>query len=317
MPSGAYIAGMLREAPPPAELMTVTKHYGTTVALQQLSLSVAPGQLVAILGANGAGKTTAVRLLLGLAKPDSGLARVFGDDPRQPRTRTRTGAMLQVARVPETLRVGEHIDLFSSYYPEPMPREEVIAAASLHGLESRPYGELSGGQKQRVLFALAICGNPSLLILDEPTVGLDVEARRAMWEQIRRFQQRGCAILLTTHYLAEADALASRIVVIDKGRVIADGTPEAIKQRGAGKRVRCLTRLPIADVRAMQGVVSVQPGAAEANGTSDTNGRVLLEIATSDSDAVVRQLITGDPSLSALEVTGAQLEDAFLAMTAH
>jgi ABC-2 type transport system ATP-binding protein len=308
---------MLRQAPPPAELMTVTKQYGTTVALQQLSFSVAPGQLVALLGANGAGKTTAVRLLLGLAKPDSGLARVFGDDPREPLTRTRTGAMLQVARVPETLRVGEHIDLFASYYPQPMPRQEVIAAASLHGLEGRPYGELSGGQKQRVLFALAICGNPSLLILDEPTVGLDVEARRGMWEQIRRFQQRGCAILLTTHYLAEADALAGRIIVIDKGRVIADGTPDAIKQRGAGKRVRCLTRIPVAAVRAMAGVVSVQSGSSETAGTSGTNDASLLEIATSDSDAVVRQLITGDPYLSALEVTGAQLEDAFLAMTTH
>jgi ABC-2 type transport system ATP-binding protein len=308
---------MLRQAPPPAELMTVTKHYGTTVALQQLSFSVAPGQLVAILGANGAGKTTAVRLLLGLAKPDSGLARVFGDDPRLPLTRTRTGAMLQVARVPETLRVGEHIDLFSSYYPQPMPRAEVIAAASLHGLEGRPYGELSGGQKQRVLFALAICGNPSLLILDEPTVGLDVEARRAMWEQIRHFQQRGCAILLTTHYLAEADALAGRIIVIDKGRVIADGTPDAIKQRGAGKRVRCMTRIPLAAVRAMAGVVSVQSGSMDAASTSGANDTSLLEIATSDSDAVVRQLVTSDPSLSALEVTGAQLEDAFLAMTTH
>src|SRR5207244_263125 len=159
--------------------------------------------------------------------------------------RTRTGAMLQVGRVPETLRVREHLDLFSSYYPSPMPRAKVVAAAGLTGIESRKFGELSGGQKQRVLFALAICGNPSLLILDEPTVGLDVESRRAMWEQIRRFQQRGTAILLTTHYLAEADALADRIVVIDKGKVIADGTPDAIKQRGAGKRVRCTTRLPI------------------------------------------------------------------------
>lgn len=282
--------------------MTVTKHYGATVALQQLSFSVAPGQLVALLGANGAGKTTAVRLLLGLAKADSGLARVFGDDPREPRTRTRLGAMLQVARVPETLRVGEHIDLFSSYYPDPMPRADVIAAASLHGLEARPFGELSGGQKQRVLFALAICGNPSLLLLDEPTVGLDVESRRAMWEQIRRFQQRGCAILLTTHYLAEADALADRIVVIDKGRVLADGTPDAIKQHGAGKKVRCITRLPIADILTIRGVA----GARDAGDA--------VEIATTDSDAVVRELVMRDASLAGLEVTGAQLEDAFLAL---
>jgi ABC-2 type transport system ATP-binding protein len=289
----------------PAQLITVTKSYGTTVALRELSLSVAPGELVALLGANGAGKTTAVRLLLGLAKPDTGLARVFGDDPRTPGTRTHTGAMLQVARVPETLRVGEHIDLFSSYYPTPMPRAEIIEAASLQGLESRPFGELSGGQKQRVLFALAICGNPSLLILDEPTVGLDVESRRAMWEQIRRFQRRGCAILLTTHYLAEADALSDRIVVIDKGRVIADGTPDAIKQRGAGKRVRCITRLTIPEILAMRGVA----GARDAGDA--------IEISTSDSDIVVRELVMRDPSLAGLEVTSAQLEDAFLAMTAN
>ena len=136
--------------------MTVTKRYGATVALEQLSFSVAPGQLVALLGANGAGKTTAVRLMLGLAKPDSGLARVFGDDPRDPATRTRTGAMLQVARVPETLRVREHIELFSSYYPRPMPLSDVLDTAGLAGLGDRLYGKLSGGQKQRVLFALAI-----------------------------------------------------------------------------------------------------------------------------------------------------------------
>jgi hypothetical protein len=135
---------------PPAELMSVTKRYGATLALSDLSFSVAPGELVALLGANGAGKTTAVRLLLGLAKSDSGLARVFGDDPRLPRTRARTGAMLQVARVPETIRVGEHITLFSSYYPQPIPLADVLEAASLQGLAARPYGELSGGQKQRL-----------------------------------------------------------------------------------------------------------------------------------------------------------------------
>ena len=289
---------------PPAELISVTKNYGTTVALSELSFSVAPGELVALLGANGAGKTTAIRLLLGLAKPGKGLARVFGDDPRDPRTRTRIGAMLQVARVPETLRVGEHIDLFSSYYPDPLPRRDVIAAASLHGLAERPFGELSGGQKQRVLFALAICGNPSLLMLDEPTAGLDVESRRGMWEQIRRFQSRDCAILLTTHYLTEADTLADRIVVIDRGRVIANGTPDEIKQRGAGRRVRCVTHLPLAEILAMRGVAG-----AREDGDA-------IEISTTNSDVVVRELVMRDPSLANLEVTGAQLEDAFLALTA-
>jgi ABC-2 type transport system ATP-binding protein len=217
--------------PLPGQLSKVTKHYGATVALRELDLSVRPGEVLALLGSNGAGKTTAVRLLLGLSKPTSGLVRVFGRDPRDSAHRNRTGAMLQVGKVPETLRVREHIHLFSAYYPEPMPMQDVIAAAGLKGLEERRFGDLSGGQKQRVLFALAICGNPGLLILDEPTVGLDVEARRALWKQIRLFVQRGRSVLLTTHYLDEADALANRIVVIDRGSVIAEGTAAEIKAK--------------------------------------------------------------------------------------
>lgn len=290
------------QEPPPAELMTVTKNYGDVLALRDLSFSIARGELVSLLGANGAGKTTAVRLLLGLAKADRGMARVFGDDPRETQTRARIGAMLQVARVPETLRVREHIDLFSSYYPNPLPLDAIIEAAALHGIESRLFGELSGGQKQRVLFALSICGNPDLLILDEPTVGLDVEARRAMWEQIVRFKNRGCAILLTTHYLAEADAVADRIVVIDKGTVIADGTPSQIKQRAAGKKVRCITRIPLSELSVMQGVASA------------TNAGNTIEITTSDSDSIVRELFARDPGVSNLEVISAGLEDAFLAL---
>jgi ABC-2 type transport system ATP-binding protein len=213
----------------PAQLAGVTKHYGDTAALRGIDLDIRPGELVALLGANGAGKTSAVRILLGLAKPTSGVARVFGADPREPANRARTGAVLQIARVPETLRVREHIDLFSSYYPNPLPMREVIEAANLEGLEKRKYGELSGGQQKRVLFALAICGNPDFLVLDEPTVGLDVEARRALWKQIRAFIARGKSVLLTTHYLAEAEALANRVVVLHRGSVVAEGTPAEIK----------------------------------------------------------------------------------------
>ena len=225
----------------PAELSGVTKRFGAIVALNGISLAIQPGELVALLGPNGAGKTTAVRLLLGLTRPDTGTARVFGSDPRDARNRMRTGAMLQVGKVPETLRVREHIELFSSYYPDPLPLQEIVDAAGLRGLENRLFGELSGGQKQRLLFALAICGNPDLLILDEPTVGLDVDARRGIWEEIRRFVDRGRSVLLTTHYLQEADSLADRIVVIDRGRIIAEGTPAEIKGRASGKRIRCST----------------------------------------------------------------------------
>jgi ABC-2 type transport system ATP-binding protein len=216
-------------APLPAQLTRILKHYGAIDALRGLDLSIGPGELVALLGANGAGKTTAVRILLGLAAPTSGEARVFGADPRDAAGRMRIGAVLQAARVPETLRVREHIDLFSSYYPNPMPMGEVIAAAGLEGLEKRKYGQLSGGQQKRVLFALAICGNPELLILDEPTVGLDVEARRAMWKQVRSFVARERSVLLTTHWLGEAEALADRVVVLHRGTVVAEGTPQQIK----------------------------------------------------------------------------------------
>jgi ABC-2 type transport system ATP-binding protein len=221
------------DTPLPAHLGRITKAYGSVVALRDLTLSINPGELLALLGANGAGKTTAVRLLLGLAKPDSGMVRVFGADPRDAANRARTGAMLQVAQVPDVLRVREHIHLFSSYYPAPLPLADVIEAAGLQGLEDRKFGALSGGQKQRVLFALSICGNPDLLILDEPTVGLDVEARRALWRQIRAFVARGKSVLLTTHYLAEAEALANRIAVIHRGELLAEGTPVEIKGNAA------------------------------------------------------------------------------------
>jgi ABC-2 type transport system ATP-binding protein len=213
----------------PAQFTSVRKNYGMVEALRGLDLTIGPGELVALLGANGAGKTTAVRTLLGLAKPTSGEVRVFGGDPREARSRTRIGALLQSARVPETLRVREHIHLFSSYYPNPRPIDEVIEAAGLQGLEKRKFGELSGGQQKRVLFALALCGNPDLLVLDEPTSGLDVEARRSLWKQIRAFISGGRSVLLTTHYLAEAEALANRVVVIHKGVVMAEGTPQEIK----------------------------------------------------------------------------------------
>ena len=217
----------------PVQFTEVKKSYGDVEALRGLDLTIRPGELVALLGANGAGKTTAVRILLGLAAPSSGTVRVFGGNPRDAASRTRVGAVLQAARVPETLRVREHIDLFSSYYPNPLPMAEVIEAAGLGGLERRKYGDLSGGQQKRVLYALAICGNPDLLVLDEPTVGLDVEARRSLGQQIRLFIARGKSVLLTTHYLAEAEALADRVVVVHRGLVVSEGTPAEVKGNAA------------------------------------------------------------------------------------
>ncbi len=286
-----------------ASLGNVSKSYGNIRALRNVKFAVEAGQVVALLGPNGAGKTTAVKLLLGLIEPESGSARVFGGDPTNPGNRMRTGAMLQVGKVPETLRVREHIDLFSSYYPNPMPLDEVLAAAGLEKLRDRKFGDLSGGERQRTLFALAICGDPDLLFLDEPTVGLDVEARRALWEQIRRLVRRGKTILLTTHYLQEADALADRIAVINKGEIIAEGTPAEIKALNSGKCIRCVTSLSIANLLQIPGVIDARPD------------RQAVEIHVHDTEAVVRTLLARDSSLSGLEISAAGLEEAFLALT--
>jgi len=286
-----------------ASLEVVSKNYGEVRALRSVNFTVRAGQVVALLGPNGAGKTTAVKLLLGLIQPDSGKARVFGGDPTNPQNRMRTGAMLQVGRVPETLRVREHLDLFSSYYPNPMPLEEVLAAAGLEKLRDRKFGDLSGGQRQRTLFALAICGDPDLLLLDEPTVGLDVESRRALWEEIRQLVERGKTVLLTTHYLEEADALADRVAVINQGEIIAEGTPAQIKAQTSGKRIRCTTALGLATLLQIPGV------------TAARQDREAVEIHAREAEPVVRALLARDPSLSGLEIASAGLEEAFLALT--
>lgn len=286
-----------------ARVVGVSKSYGTLQALREVDLTIAAGEVVALLGPNGAGKSTLVRLLLGLASPSAGRVDVFGGDPKDPGTRERVGAMLQVGGVPGTMKVREHIDLFCSYYPNPLPISEVVEMAGLQGIEDRQFGELSGGQKQRVLFALALCGDPDLLFLDEPTVGLDVEARRSLWDQIRKLVARGKTVLLTTHYLEEADALADRVVVINKGSIVAEGTPESIKANTAGKRIRCLTQLPLAAIELMAGVVSAR------------YDREAVEIQTSSAEMTLRSLLASDRDLSGLEVTNAGIEEAFLALT--
>jgi ABC-2 type transport system ATP-binding protein len=281
----------------------VNKSYGGVTALRDVDFQVRAGEVVALLGPNGAGKTTAVKLLLGLLQPNGGKVRVFGGDPVNPENRMRTGAMLQVGRVPETLRVREHVDLFSSYYRKPMKIQEVLAVAGLEKLGGRKFGDLSGGQKQRVLFALAICGDPDLLFLDEPTVGLDVEARRMLWDEIRQFVRRGKTVLLTTHYLQEADALADRIAVINKGEIIAEGTPATIKAQTAGKRIRCITGLSMTELRQIRGVTEVK------------QDREAVELHTAKAETVLRELLSRDSELSGLEVMSAGLEEAFLALT--
>src|SRR5258708_25448513 len=237
-------SGFMREAQTTiASLRSVTKNYGGIAAVKEVNLDVRAGELLAVLGPSGAGKTASIRLLLGRSQPGSGEVRVFGRDPRRHENRTSVGAMLQVAKVPETLRVREHISLFRSYYPDPLPFAEIVTSAGLQGMEHRLFGSLSGGEKQRVLFALAICGTPLLIFLDEPTVGLDVGTRHLIWQQIRKLTGRGRTVLLTTHYLEELDALHERIVVLNQGTMVAEGSAAEIKSKTSLRKIRCATRL--------------------------------------------------------------------------
>jgi ABC-2 type transport system ATP-binding protein len=300
----AASAAIPTAAAPVASLEGVFKRYGRIEALRGLELTLRRGEVVALLGPNGAGKTTAVRLLLGLIAPDEGRVRVLGADPRKASARTRIGAMLQVARVPEMLLVREHIALFRSYYPRPLPTQEVVRRAGLEDIEDRRFGALSGGQRQRVLFGLALCGDPDLIFLDEPSVGLDLQSRRRLWDAIRGLAADGKSVLLTTHHLEEADALAHRVVVLEKGRVLCEGTPAEIKQSVSGRRIRCVTRLDPAYLRTWPAVVSLQ------------RDRDAVVIHADDAEEVVLRLLLEDQSLQGLEVTAAALEDAFLALTA-
>ena len=283
-----------------ATLSSVRHRYGEIVALDGLDLEVRIGEVLAVLGPNGAGKTTAISLLLGSLRVQSGAARVFGRDPGEAAVRLRRGAMLQVSGVPDTLTVSEHLELFCSYYPAPLLVSQLLAMAGLEDVRARRFGRLSGGQKQRVMFALALAGDPELVFLDEPTAGLDVEARRSLWTEIRDMKAAGRTAVLTTHYLEEADALADRIAVIHQGRVVAEGTPAEVKSRTADRRIRCITGIARDEVAGLPGVVRV-----EANGQH-------LEILTTRPEEVLWDLYARDPDLRDLQVTGAGLEDTFL-----
>ena len=207
-----------------AKLGRASKRYGDLLALDAVNLDVRRGEVLALLGPNGAGKTTAISLLLGLLQADSGSATLFGEAPKRLSARRRIGAMLQTTGVPETLTIGELISLFRSYYARPRTVADIVALAGVDDLLKRRYGKLSGGQQRRAQFALAICGMSEILFLDEPTTGLDIEARETMWKTIRQLVGEGCAIVLTTHYLEEAEALADRVSVLARGRIVAEGS---------------------------------------------------------------------------------------------
>jgi ABC-2 type transport system ATP-binding protein len=291
---------------PAVELIDVRKSFGHLEALRGVSLRIEQGEVVAILGPNGAGKTTCINLMLGQRRPTVGTARLFGLSPEDRRARSRCGVMLQESGLLGQLRVRELVDLFGSYYPHPMTPEAAIAMAGLQDQSKMQASKLSGGQRQRLYFALAVCGDPEAVFLDEPTVGMDVEARRAFLDVIRQFGESGKTIVLTTHYLEEADELADRIVVFDQGCVIADASPSEIKSQVAGKKISFVTDAPVPEAYlAGLGVTRMESEA----------GRV--RILSSSPEDVLWRLHQCGVEIHDLEVIGVNLEDAFVSLTSH
>ena len=220
---------------PTVSLDGVTRRFGAITAVSGLSLHVEAGETVALLGPNGAGKTTTVEVLLGLLRPDAGTVRLFGGRPADAVAQGRVGAMLQDAGLPQWATVAELVDLIRRMYPDPLSLEEALRVSELGPVAGRRTERLSGGQRQRLRLAMAVAGNPELLVLDEPTAALDVEARRTFWERARAWVSQGRALLFATHRLEEAEAAADRVAVISRGRLVADGTPDQVKARSMGR----------------------------------------------------------------------------------
>ncbi|HZH44886.1 MAG TPA: ABC transporter ATP-binding protein [Lysobacter sp.] len=297
------MTGSANGAAPLARLRTVRKRYGAVIALDGVDLDVRAGELLALLGPNGAGKSTAVHLMLGLLQADAGTVELFGQPPQRLQARRGIGVMLQSAGIADTLRVRELLELTRSYYPQPRSIADCVALAGLDGLLERRYGRLSGGQQRRVQFAMAVCGRPRVLFLDEPTTGLDIDARQRLWAAIRELVADGTGVVLTTHYLEEAEALADRVVVLAAGRVVAQGSVGEIRARVARRHVRCVSVLA-------PEALADWPHVLEAR---CERGR--LEIVCDAAEPVVRRLLDADPALHELEVQRAGLADAFVEIT--
>jgi ABC-2 type transport system ATP-binding protein len=284
-------------------LVGLTKRFGSLIAVDSVNLTIRAGEVVALLGPNGAGKSTTIDMLLGLLPPTSGDVAVYGLDPTFAIRAGRVGALLQSGGLLPDLTVTEIVDLTASLYRRRTATGDVLTRAGAAQFASRRVGTLSGGQQQRVRFAMALVADPDLIVLDEPTTGLDVEARRAFWAAMREETARGRTVLFATHYLDEADAYADRIVLMRSGRIVADGTAAEIKSIASGRTVRAT--LPDADVNAL----AVLPGVD----TVEVRGDTIL-LSCPDSDAALRALLTTTAAHD-IEVTAQNLEDAFLALT--
>jgi len=277
---------------------------GPVRAVAGVDLEITPGETVALLGPNGAGKSTTIEMLLGLTRPDAGSVTVFGLTPEAAVDAGGVGAMLQTGSLIRDLSVRELVTMMASLYPEPLDVDEALALAGIRALADRRTQKLSGGETQRVRFAVAIVADPDLLVLDEPTVAMDVESRRAFWVAMRAFVAREKTVVFATHYLEEADAYADRVVLMATGAIVADGPPTEIKAMVGSRRIRAT--LPGADrtmLAALPGVTDV-----ELRGES-------IVLICADSDAALRALLDASPSVRDIEVTGAGLEDAFVQLT--
>ncbi|MFE6060096.1 ATP-binding cassette domain-containing protein [Streptomyces sp. NPDC056431] len=295
---------MTRDTDEPAvAFRDAAKAFGAVRAVDGIDLTVRRGETVALLGRNGAGKSTAIALLLGLDEPDGGRVELFGATPDRAVAAGRVGAMLQEGRPVPRVTVHELVAFVARTYPAPMPVAEALALAGLGELADRRVDRLSGGQTQRVRFAVALVGNPELIVLDEPTAALDVEARQEFWDSMRGYARRGNTVLFSTHYLEEADAYADRIVVLDSGRIVAAGTSEELKRAAGGHLVSFdLAGGPTEWLGLLPGVSSYEVRGDRAR------------LRTGDSDGTVRALAERD-AVRGLEVTPVSLNDAFLALT--
>jgi ABC-2 type transport system ATP-binding protein len=290
-------------APLAVSLTGIHKNFGHVQAVKGVDLQIESGEIVAILGPNGAGKTSTIDIILGLSHPNAGEVTVYGMTPRKAISRGLVSAVMQTGGLLKDLTVAETVEYTASLFAQSQSPKEALAQAGISELADRKVGKCSGGEQQRLRFAMALMPDPELLVLDEPTTGMDVEGRRNFWATIRKDAEKGRTVLFATHYLEEADAYADRIVLLRHGEIVADGTAAEIKSKSAGRTVRAtLPDASESELRAIPGADSVE-----------LRGETVL-IHSSDSDAVARYLLTSTPARD-LEITARGIEEAFLALT--